>query len=52
SIIVPSSTVAEYCAYDVAAKETLYIKKLAEVFSLIISENSKIPIFSNTANFL
>ncbi|PYH97950.1 hypothetical protein BO71DRAFT_317566, partial [Aspergillus ellipticus CBS 707.79] len=35
-----------------AAKEALYIKKLVEVFSLIISENNKIPIFSNTANSL
>ncbi|PYH88798.1 hypothetical protein BO71DRAFT_466819, partial [Aspergillus ellipticus CBS 707.79] len=38
--------------YNTAAKKTLYIKKLAEVFSLIIFKNSKISIFSNTANSL
>ncbi|GAA92414.1 hypothetical protein RIB2604_00803080 [Aspergillus luchuensis] len=52
SVVAPSSTVAKYCAYDAAAKDALYVKKLAQVFNLKISDNSKIPVFSDAANLL
>ncbi|PYH93216.1 hypothetical protein BO71DRAFT_328097, partial [Aspergillus ellipticus CBS 707.79] len=44
--------ITEYCIYNITVKKTLYIKKLVEIFSFIISKNNKIFIFSNTVNFL
>lgn len=52
SIIIPFSTIIEYCAYNAAAKNALYIKKLAQVFNLKILDNSKISLFSDAANLL
>ncbi|KAI2966591.1 hypothetical protein CBS147324_7348 [Aspergillus niger] len=52
SVVAPSSTVVEYCAFDAAVKDVLYVKKLALAFDLKISDDGKIPLFSDAANSL
>ncbi|KAI2946038.1 hypothetical protein CBS147343_9645 [Aspergillus niger] len=52
SLVAPSSTVAEYCAFDSAAKEALYIKKLVEAFDLKASVDGRIPLYTDAANSL
>ncbi|KAI2979050.1 hypothetical protein CBS147344_10829 [Aspergillus niger] len=52
SLVAPSSIVAEYCAFDSAAKEALYIKKLVEAFDLKASVDGRISLYTDAANFL
>ena len=46
TFVAPSSTIAEFCAYDAAIKNAIWIRKLLAAFRLYDPEKS-IPLFSS-----
>src|SRR5712664_2548701 len=49
SIMAPSSTIAEFCAYDTAIKQGIWIRKLLAAFELHDGV-SPIPLYTDSAN--
>jgi hypothetical protein len=49
SIVATSSTTAEFCAYDSAVKEALWMKKLLVAMGMI-QQDEAIPIYTNSEN--
>ena len=49
TIVAPLSTMAEFCAYDLATKEALWMKKLLVAMDMI-PQDELIPIYTDSDN--
>jgi hypothetical protein len=49
TLVAPSSTTAEFCAYDLATKEALWMKKLLVAMDMI-PQDEPIPIYTDSEN--